>query len=96
MKYNKLAIAAFTLVLGSLAQADANCPDAPQSQWMSPLEIQKKIVNEYGFAIKKFQTSGKCYEIYGWETSANGKDLQKIEVYFNPVTGAIVKKEIEK
>lgn len=96
MKHLKLAAAASALFLGNLAHADANCPDAPQSQWMSTHDIQKKIINEYGFAIKKFQISGKCYEIYGWEMSANGKDLQKIEVYFNPVTGAIVKKEIEK
>jgi hypothetical protein len=35
---------------------------------------------------------GNCYEIYGWEEK-KGK-VDKIEVYFNPVNGDIVKKEV--
>lgn len=75
--------------------AGANCPKAPEEQWLHVLDMQKKIVNEYGFAIKKFQKAGNCYEIYGWGKSDDGKRFEKIEVYFNPVTGEIVKKEIE-
>ena len=62
---------------------------------MSIPDMQKKIVNEYGFSIKQFKIDGNCYEIYGWERSADGKTLDKIEVYFNPVTGEIVKKEAD-
>ncbi len=79
----------------TLANAAANCPKAPQEQWMSIPDMQKKIVNEYGFSIKQFKIDGNCYEIYGWERSADGKKLDKIEVYFNPVTGAIVKKKAD-
>ncbi|GGY69720.1 hypothetical protein GCM10011613_12580 [Cellvibrio zantedeschiae] len=75
------------------AHADMECTDKPKTQWLHPLEIQKKIVNEYGFAIKKFQESGSCYEIYGWGLSKDGKKFEEIEVYFNPVTGEIVKKK---
>jgi hypothetical protein len=39
--------------------------------------------------IKTFKISGNCYEIYGYT-----KDGQKAEVYFNPVTGDIVKSDI--
>ena len=35
--------------------------------------------------IKVFQVSGSCYEIY-----ALNKAGKKAEVYFNPVTGAVV------
>ena len=83
------------LAASAVVHADANCPSVPESQWMHVLDMQKKIVNEYGFAIKKFQTAGNCYEIYGWGKSADGKKFEKIEVYFNPVTGAIVKKKVE-
>jgi len=96
MKKARFAVAVSTLLLAAGAYADANCPDVPESQWMHILDMQKKIVNEYGFAIKKFQTAGKCYEIYGWGKSEDGKKFEKIEVYFNPVTGAIVKKNVEK
>lgn len=84
-----------TLTASATLNAGANCPDVPEEQWMHILDMQKKIVNEYGFAIKKFQTDGHCYEIYGWGRSEDGKRFEKIEVYFNPVTGAIVKKKVE-
>ena len=84
-----------TLAASPAVNAAANCPNVPEDQWMHILDMQKKIVNEYGFAIKKFQTDGHCYEIYGWGLSADGKKFEKIEVYFNPVTGDIVKKKVE-
>ena len=82
------------LVLFSQASfAGADCPKAPKEEWMSKLDMQKKIVNEYGFAMKKFKIDGDCYEIYGWE-DIDGK-ATKIEVYFNPVNGEIVKKKVD-
>tara|TARA_R110001592_G_scaffold357416_1_gene660578 strand:+ start:140586 stop:140762 length:177 start_codon:yes stop_codon:yes gene_type:complete len=57
--------------------------------------MQKKIVNEYGFAIKRFLTSDDCYEIYGWGLNEAGDEFVQIEVYFNPVSGEIVKKKIK-
>lgn len=87
----------YTLLLTGLtstAFAGANCEKHPESEWLTPLDLQKKIVNEYNFAIKKFKVDGNCYEIYGWETSAAGKE-QKVEVYFDTKTGDIVKKEVD-
>lgn len=77
------------------AFASADCPKAPASSWMPVFAMQKKIINEYGFAIKKFTTDGNCYEIYGWALNPAGDTWQKVEVYFDPVSGAIVKKTIE-
>ena len=95
MTHLKLLVALAAMFSAAAVQAAANCPDVPQERWMHVLDMQKKIVNEYGFAIKKFQTDGHCYEIYGWGLSADGKKFEKIEVYFNPVTGEIVKKKVE-
>lgn len=77
------------------AMAAADCKDHPESEWMQVLDMQKKIVNEYGFAIKKFKIDGNCYEIYGWGQSDKGNELVKIEVYFDPKTGEIVKKKFK-
>ncbi len=82
-----------TLLVPAVSFAGADCPKAPEDQWLSKLDMQKKIVNDYGFAIKKFKVDGDCYEIYGWE-NIDGKQT-KVEVYFNPVNGDIVKKEID-
>jgi hypothetical protein len=47
-------------------------------------------VTEMGYKANVFKVSGNCYEIYG--TDKQGRD---VEVYFNPVTGEVVKSEIE-
>jgi hypothetical protein len=97
MTLSKYLFALTTLVFcgSSFAHVGAKCSDAPKEEWMHLLDMQKKIVNEYGFAIKKFQISGTCYEIYGWGLSKDGKKFEEIEVYFNPVNGDIVKKKIK-
>lgn len=91
---NKLAgVCVFLSAVSAWAHTDMPCTDRPKSEWKGVLDIQKKIINEHGFAIKKFQESGSCYEIYGWGLSKDGKKFDEIEVYFNPVTGEIVKKK---
>ena len=43
-----------------------------------------------GYKINEFKvTGGNCYEIYGFD-----KEENKVEIYFNPVDGSIVKKEM--
>ena len=85
----------FLALLPSVTLASADCPEAPRAQWLHVLDMQKKIVNEYGFAIKRFLTSGDCYEIYGWGLNEAGDEFVQIEVYFDPVSGEIVKKKIK-
>lgn len=87
-------IALMLAVAAPAALAGADCPKAPKEQWMHVLDMQKKIVNEYGFAIKRFLTDGHCYEIYGWGLNDKGDEFVQVEVYFNPVSGDIVKKNI--
>lgn len=70
------------------AQAAPACTAAPQSKWMSQ-DAMKVQVAKLGYKVKTFKVSGNCYEIYGWT-----KDGKKAEVYFNPVTGAVVKSKI--
>lgn len=77
-----------------IALAGADCQEHPENQWLSVFDVQKKIINEYGFAIKKFKVDGNCYEIYGWRLDEAGKE-QKIEVYFDTKTADIVKQKID-
>ena len=82
-----------SLLLSTTANAGVDCIEHPESEWMHVLDMQKKIVNEYGFAIKKFMTSGDCYEIYGWGLNQAKTEFVKLEVYFDTKTGEIVKKK---
>ena len=88
---NSLLLA--SLVASSAVFAGPECTTQPESKWMGMYDMQKKIINDYGFTIKLFKIDDSCYEIYGWEEKAGKAD--KIEVYFNPVNGDIVKKNIK-
>ncbi len=74
-----------TLTFGISAYAKKNCTDQPKDKWMSEADFKKKVEAD-GYVIKKFKQPGTCYEIYG--TNKEGK---KVEIYFNPVDGSIVK-----
>ena len=91
-KLTTVSLLAALSCLPGLTLAAADCPEYPKSEWMSVFDLQDKIINEYGFAIKLFKVDDECYEIYGWELDEDGEE-QKIEVYFDAKTGAIVKKE---
>ncbi|MWV15662.1 PepSY domain-containing protein [Pseudomonas sp. L-22-4S-12] len=77
-------------IASPLAFAGPQCTTADKAQWQDQAKFQENLQAE-GYEIKKFKvTSGNCYEIYGWN-----KDKQKVEIYFDPVTGKAVKSEID-
>ena len=73
----------------SVAFASPSCTTEPKSKWMSE-DSMKAMIKDLGYKVKTFEVTGNCYEIYG-----KNKDDKRAEVYFNPVTGAIVKAEID-
>lgn len=80
-----LLLALMTTMTISMAYAEVSCTKEPSSKWKNQDAFQKELENNY--KIKKFKvTPGNCYEIYGWDKKGN-----KVEIYFNPVTGEIIK-----
>ncbi len=69
--------------------AGTECTKEPKDKWKDLDAFKKEL--EATYKIKVFKvTKGNCYEIYGWN-----KANQKVEIYFNPVNGAVVKQNIE-
>lgn len=85
----QFTIALMLVVLGSSAHAKKSCTDQPKEKWMKEEDFKKRLESE-GYKIRKFKQPGTCYEIYG--TNKAGK---KVEIYFNPVDGSIVKEIAE-
>lgn len=68
--------------------AETNCTKKPKEQWMTEAAMHKKLTDE-GYKIRKLKISGgSCYELYGKD-----KNDSKVEIYFNPVDGKIVKQK---
>lgn len=84
-----LIFSAIVLMMASAAYAKKECTDQPKEAWMK-VEDFKKRIEEQGYTIKKFKQPGTCYEIYG--TNKEGK---KVEIYFNPVDGSVVKQKVK-
>lgn len=78
------------IALSPAAFAGPECTTADKAEWLDKEKFQEDRKAE-GYEIKKFKvTDGNCYEIYGWN-----KAKEKVEIYYNPVTGAVVKEEID-
>lgn len=88
MKASRALFAVTALTLSAGAFAAPQCTDKPKSEWMSEAAMKQKIADE-GYTVDKFKTTdGNCYEIYGKD-----KDGKKVEIYFSPIDGSIVKEK---
>ncbi|SEI80032.1 hypothetical protein SAMN05421831_110120 [Allopseudospirillum japonicum] len=86
----KVILASVLFAAASTAMAGPQCTEGKNDNWISEQDMQARIA-EMGYEVKKFKVSkGNCYEIYGWD-----KEGRKVEVYFHPETGEVVKSEIE-
>ena len=86
----KPIVFALLATASTLSFAGPKCTEQDRSEWMTEEAMKAQIAAE-GYQIKKFKiTSGNCYEIYGYDTQN-----QKVEIYYHPVTGEVVKKEID-
>lgn len=84
MRYLILIIS--NLCFLSFAYSGPQCTDKPEDSWQKQESFKANLIKE-GYKIKVFKkTKGNCYEIYGWD-----KDGNKVEIYFNPITGEKVK-----
>ena len=73
--------------LSASAFAAPQCTSAPRAQWLTEAAMKQKVLDQ-GYTIKVFQVTGNCYEIYGKDKAGN-----KVEIYFDPTDGRIVKQK---
>lgn len=68
------------------ASAAPLCTRAPQTHWIAEATMRQRIEAD-GYRIVVFkQTDGNCYEIYGRD-----RNDHRVEIYFDPVSGSVVK-----
>ena len=91
LKLSAIAASAFFVTAcGSPESGMTQCTMEPQENWLDQEQFQQSLTKQ-GYEINEFKvTDGNCYEIYGFN-----QNKQKVEIYFNPVDGSIVKQENE-
>ena len=76
------------------ATAGPQCTTEPQSKWLTAEQMTKRFT-ELGYIddVKKLHVSkGNCWEIYGHEV----KTGKQVEIYFHPITAAIMELNVRK
>lgn len=88
MNVSKMLLgAAAMLAVGAAAlpvAASDDCRSYPREQWLS-LEAMKAKAESQGFEVRGIKEDDGCWEIKGL------KEGRKVEAYFDPVTGELVK-----
>lgn len=84
-----LAALAGSILAAAPALASPECTTEAKDKWLTE-DAMKAKATELGYKAEVFKVEGNCYEIYGYN-----KDGKQVEVYFNPVSGAVVEEEIE-
>jgi hypothetical protein len=81
-------IALVIAVSGPALATEPQCTSEPKDKWISESDMKAKIAG-LGYQVRVFKvTKGNCYEIYGRDKAG-----KRIEIYFNPVTGSVVKEQ---
>ena len=77
------ALAAGTLLTstGAFATGLATCESGPKSGWQPQEKLEKQLVDQNGWKIRRIKEDGGCYEVY-----ALNEKGQRVEAYFHPRT----------
>ncbi|AKI00028.1 hypothetical protein IMCC20628_01311 [Hoeflea sp. IMCC20628] len=89
MKTILIAATLVTLLAPAAAYASQDCPDVPRDQWMSDAAITEKAKTQ-GFDVRSIKVEDGCMEAYALD-----KDGKRVEVYFHPGTGDVLRVKAE-
>jgi hypothetical protein len=74
---------ALALAAGPAAAADL-CKGGPKDKWLAADAIKSKAQG-MGYEVRRLGQEDGCYEVKGM------KDGKRVEAYFDPITGEVVK-----
>jgi hypothetical protein len=76
-----------TFVAAARASEEPSCTKAPREQWMSAEHLKGEL-GKQGYTVEKIEIEDDCAE-----AKVRDKDGKAAELYVDPATGAVVKKE---
>jgi hypothetical protein len=90
MKMILAAMTAVAVLMPVVAFAsDDSCPNVPRDQWMSDAAITEKA-KTLGYDVRSIKAEDGCLEAYAMD-----KDGKRVEVYFHPGTGDVLRVKAE-
>lgn len=80
----KIILAAVAACFAAPVFASDICAEHPKDQWMSE-EAITALATGQGYEVKLVKTEDGCWEVKGM------KDGERVEAYFDPVSGELMK-----
>ena len=74
-------LALLTISLNAGATGLATCESGPKSGWQPQEKLEKQLVDQNGWKIRRIKEDGGCYEVYAITDKG-----QRVEAYFHPKT----------
>ncbi len=81
------AIVAVSLFAAIHAHATglATCDSGPKSAWQAQDKLEKQLIDQNGWKIRRIKEDGGCYEVYAFD-----KNGDRVNAYYHPVTLVLV------
>ena len=83
-----IAAAVLSLLAGAFnagATGVATCESSPKANWQPQEKLEKQLVDQNGWKIRRIKEDGGCYEVYAFD-----KNGDRVNAYYHPVTLALV------
>ena len=82
---NLLITALLCLTSQAWATGLASCDSGPKSGWQSQEKLEKMLVEQNGWKIRRIKDDGGCYEVYAFDKAG-----ERVNAYYHPLTLALV------
>lgn len=79
------AVSFLTAAFAANATGLATCDSGPKADWQPPEKLEKMLVDQQGWKIRRIKEDGGCYEVYAFD-----KNGERVNAYYHPVTLALV------
>ena len=63
----------------------ATCESGSKSGWQAQEKLEKQLVDQNGWKIRRIKEDGGCYEVYAFD-----KNGDRVNAYYHPVTFALM------
>ncbi len=63
----------------------ATCESGPKANWQPQEKLEKQLIDQNGWKIRRIKEDGGCYEVYAFD-----KNGDRVNAYYHPVTLALV------
>lgn len=80
----QIMLAAISLCIAAPAFASDICAEHPKAEWMTK-DAMTELATKAGYTVKGVKEEDGCWEVKGT------KDGARVEAYFDPKTGELVK-----